>query len=117
MKKKTFKLNESQLRNLILEAIKSRAPGSPLWSPPCLTEAVVVDNVASEVYDEMHRTMYDINLDHLESVLSASDVELPVRHEDIEHFADAISKQVSQMLLSDVKSVVTNLLRSLMVPK
>jgi len=43
MKKKTLRLNEIQLRSLINEAIMSRSPGDPLWSPPShsvATEAV-----------------------------------------------------------------------------
>lgn len=34
MKKKIVKLNKNHLRALLREAIETREPGSPLWSPP-----------------------------------------------------------------------------------
>lgn len=37
---KTVKLNKNQLRNLISEAIQTREPGSPLFTPPEVDEAL-----------------------------------------------------------------------------
>lgn len=34
LKNMPVKINKSQLRQLISEAIQSREPGSPIWSPP-----------------------------------------------------------------------------------
>lgn len=78
MKKKVIKLNRNELRELISEAIQTREPGSPLFTPPAVNEEFLrgipefVLRQATEKYvDEIRKQIFRFIMTNK----SSSDVE------------------------------------------
>lgn len=57
MKKRVVKLGQRQLRGLIREAIMSREPGSPLWSPPAEKKKVNESGLANQLPEMLADTV------------------------------------------------------------
>lgn len=55
--KKVVKINQKQLRSLIREAITSREPGSPLWSPPEEKKSIKESGLANELPEMLADTV------------------------------------------------------------
>jgi len=68
MKKRIVKLDKQQLRSLITEAIMSRSPGDPLWSPPREKKRAVKEVVVDQ---PLHTAPPSVASERLQPTLDA----------------------------------------------
>lgn len=108
MKKRVVKLDRRQLRGLIREAIMSREPGSPLWSPPAEKkfgdEPGQVNQLPEMLADTVKGSWEDM-FDEADPTVSGTrgkpawDMQCEVAAEEFAHRVESLLEEIEQKLV------------------